>query len=217
MPAGELSLKYPHAAIAVFAREPVLGAVKTRLQAAIGAESALALYTAMLTRTWGLLQDAQLARPSLWVTSNPSHESFLSICNKREIFLQSGADLGQRMQHCTQSELARPDTNCLLLIGTDCPALEAAYLDTALAALNGGQDLVLGPASDGGYVLIGLRKAQPALFQGVSWGTDAVLAQTLGIARDCGLQTTVLAELWDVDEFRDLARLQELKPPLDWP
>lgn len=207
---------HSRAHIAVFARAPELGKVKTRLIPALGAESALALYTAMLERTLSLVKVSGLAPMSLWVTSNPSHEKFITYCSEREIYLQYGADLGQRMAHCIAELLSKPDTDYLVLIGTDCPALTKEYLQAALTALQGGQDCVLGPARDGGYVLIGLRRLIPALFQDIDWSTSRVLAQTLDRIASMEVRLTLLEEQWDVDESADLALLATLQPPLSW-
>lgn len=212
-----MMLLHSYAHIAVFARAPELGKVKTRLTPALGAESALGLYTAMLDRTLSLIKVSELAPTSLWVTSNPSHEIFIRHCPEREIYLQCGADLGQRMGHCVEELLSNPDTDYLVLIGTDCPALTKDYLQAALTALEGGQDCVLGPARDGGYVLIGLRRPLPALFQDIDWGTSRVLAQTLDRIARMELRLTLLEEQWDVDESADLALLATLQPPLSWP
>ncbi len=208
---------HSRAHIAVFARAPELGKVKTRLIPALGAESALGLYTAMLDRILSLVKVSGLAPMSLWVTSNPSHEKFITYCSEREIYLQYGADLGQRMAHCFAEQLSKPDTDYLVLIGTDCPALTKDYLQAALTALQGGQDCVLGPARDGGYVLIGLRRPIPALFQDIDWSTSRVLVQTLDRIASLELRLTLLEEQWDVDESADLALLATLQPPLSWP
>ncbi len=207
---------HSRAHIAVFARAPELGKVKTRLIPALGAESALALYTAMLARTLSLVKVSGLAPMSLWVTSNPSHEKFITYCSEREIYLQYGADLGQRMAHCVEELLSKSDTDYLVLIGTDCPALTKEYLQAALTALQGGQDCVLGPARDGGYVLIGLRRPIPALFQDIDWSTSRVLAQTLDRIASMKVRLTLLEEQWDVDESADLALLATLQPPMSW-
>ena len=207
--------KYPAARILVFARAPEAGAVKTRLAGEIGAESALSLYLAMLRRVFETAERAALAEVHLWAASNPAHEEFLALCEAGRIRLQRGADLGERMLHAATRELAGDGVDSVLIVGSDCPALGADYLDRALAAL-AAAELVLGPARDGGYVLIGLRAARPELFRGVDWGSGAVLEQTLARARELGLQPQLLEPCWDVDTAGDLPLLQELRPPLSW-
>ena len=209
-------MKFPRGHIAVFTRAPEPGRVKTRLIPAIGADSALALHLAMCDRTLGLVRLSALAPMSVWVTENPSHEYFLSHCNSGEIYLQQGEDLGQRMAACAGALLARVETDFLLIIGSDCPALTASYLREALAALQAGVDCVLGPARDGGYVLIGLRRPLPEVFRNIEWGSSRVLAQTLSTLDRLGVQPCLLKELWDIDEPADLELLVPLQPPLGW-
>lgn len=202
------------ARIAVFAREPELGKVKSRLAAAVGDEAALAIYQSMLARVAALVDQFTSAEWDLWVTSNYSHENFISICNKRNIYLQKGGDLGAKMGFAIEQSLSRVGVDAVILIGTDCPALTQAYLERARVALDEGSDVVLGPAEDGGYVLIGARRPIPSLFEGVSWGTERVLEQTLARLEASQLSYQLLDTLWDVDRPEDLQRLQQLEPPL---
>lgn len=211
-----MTKKYPNSRIIVFAREPRLGQVKTRLASTIGDNKALALYTAMLTRVGTLLEASDLANWDLWVTSNSSHESFLSICKQKNIYLQKGKDLGQRMDFALSQTLHQEPIESVLIIGSDCPALEASYLNAALEALDSGIEIVIGPAADGGYVLIGSRQAIPELFSKISWGSDQVLAETRQRLVRHGLSYTLLETLWDVDRPEDLLRLEQLNPPLTW-
>lgn len=208
--------KYPRGRILVFARAPRAGEVKTRLAAVIGAEPALRLYQAMLRRAVETVESAALAEFHLWSASDPDHEEFLRLCNAQDIQLQQGADLGARMQHAAARELAGEGVEYVLIIGADCPAMEAEYLDRAFAALDAGMDVVLGPARDGGYVLIGLRKAEAELFNNVDWGSAEVLRQTLAHIRRLGLSHQLLEPLWDVDDVEDLPLLEELRTPLPW-
>lgn len=207
---------HPRGRIVVFAREPRLGQVKSRLAKTLGAPAALALYRAMLARVGSLLQHAGLAPWDLWVTSNPSHKDFITLCNATNIYLQKGADLGARMDFALSQTLDRADSDAVILIGTDCPALSADYLHGALAALESGSDVVLGPAEDGGYVLIGARRPISALFEAMPWGSDQVLARTLERLADSGLSYHLLETLWDVDYPDDIPRLKSLTPPLHW-
>ena len=207
---------YPRSRIAVFAREPLLGRVKSRLASEIGNEEALAVYQAMLARLGALLSRAEIAEWDLWVTSNCSHESFISICNKKNIYLQDGQDLGARMGAAIQQTLKEKTVESVILIGTDCPALTAGYLEQAMLALESGVDVVLGPAEDGGYVLVGMRRPLSAVFEDIPWGTDQVMDRTLEALKANQLSYRLLDTLWDVDRPEDLARLELLEPPLNW-
>ena len=142
------SISQLHPRIAVFAREPLLGHVKSRLAEEIGEASALVVYRAMLARVTGLLGSADIADWDLWVTSNIFHKDFITNCNKTNIYIQEGADLGAKMSRTIELTLQREDVNAAVVIGTDCPALTADYLQKALDALSSGVDVVLGPAED---------------------------------------------------------------------
>ncbi|MBL4729661.1 MAG: TIGR04282 family arsenosugar biosynthesis glycosyltransferase [Gammaproteobacteria bacterium] len=207
---------HPRSRIVVFAREPRLGQVKSRLATEIGAQQALAVYQAMLARLGGLLNRTQIAEWDLWVTSNCSHKNFLSICNVKNIYTQCGENLGARMSGAIEQTLHDKGVGSVILIGTDCPALTAGYLDQALLTLASGVDVVLGPAEDGGYVLVGMRRPIAAVFEGIPWGTGQVMQKTLQALQDHELSYKLLSTLWDVDRPEDLARLQSLKPPLSW-
>ncbi|MFT7470552.1 MAG: rSAM/selenodomain-associated transferase 1 [Kiritimatiellia bacterium] len=208
--------RHPRSRIVVFAREPLLGKVKSRLAIEIGAQEALAVYQAMLARLGQLLTHAQIAAWDLWVTSNCSHKDFVSICNKSNIYLQNGQDLGARMDAAIRHTLQQEDVESVILIGTDCPALTERYLEQALLALESGVDVVLGPAEDGGYVLVGMRRPIAAVFEDIPWGTDQVMHRTLETLSAKELTYKLLDTLWDVDRPEDLARLQLLEPPLSW-
>ena len=211
----DLATGHPRSRIVVFAREPLLGKVKSRLAIEIGAQEALAVYRAMLARLGQLLTQAQIASWDLWVTSNCSHKDFLSICNKTNIYIQNGQDLGARMDDAIQQTLRQENVESVVLIGTDCPALTERYLDQALLTLDSGTDVVLGPAEDGGYVLVGMRRPITALFEDIPWGTDQVMSRTLEALKANELSYELLDTLWDVDRPEDLVRLQSLVP-LHW-
>ena len=114
----------------------------------------------------------------------------------------------------SKKTLQLPSIKSVVLIGTDCPAMTAEYIESAFAALKAGSDVVLGPATDGGYVLIGVREVVPGLFEGIQWGGDRVLTTTIDKIRSQNLKHRLLDMLWDVDRPEDLLRLDELEPPL---
>ena len=210
----------PSAVLAVFAKEPRLGQVKTRLQPQLGAEGALALHQGLIRTVFGNLKQADLCPVELWVAASDAssqplqkhHELFLSICNIENIYNQEGADLGARMQHAARSVLARAD--CVVLVGADCPSVDADYLREALTLLRSGVPTVIGPADDGGYVLLGLREAPEYLFDAVPWGSDKVLEVTREHLRRHNAQWVELDPRWDVDRPEDLERLATLCPEL---
>ena len=119
---------------------------------------------------------------------------------------QSGADLGARMLAAIQPALAA--CSRVLLLGSDCPALAARHLRQADRALREGSDAVFVPCEDGGYALIGLRRVDPRLFDGVAWGGASVMEETRARLRQLGWSWRELETLWDVDRPDDLIRLR---------
>ena len=215
-PAKPATFEFPAACIAVFARPPVPGKVKTRLLPALGPQRATALYEAMLHRCLETLGQATLAPLDLWVADNSEHAGLTSFSTVADIHVQTGADLGERMMHTMTEVLSRPRTEAVLFLGTDCPAMDAAYVRMALSALASGIDAVLGPAEDGGYVLLGLGGSHPELFRDIPWGTERVAERTRARIHQLGLSYLELNTMWDVDVADDLPRLAQLDPPLAW-
>jgi rSAM/selenodomain-associated transferase 1 len=192
----------------VFARAPVVGHVKTRLIAALGEQGACRLYEQLVSQTLQRACAARGAQVQLWVAGDPANE-FVQQCARRfrvPVFQQHGADLGQRMAGAFDHAFCavRPVAGCVL-IGTDCPAQSVEDLEQAEQALRS-NDAVLQPAQDGGYVLIGLRGAQPRLFEAIDWGSRRVAAQTLQRAASLGLSLHALRTVPDLDDEEDLSR-----------
>ena len=202
--------QFPDSRFLVFAREPVAGAVKTRLQPTIGEQGCLALYRALLERTLRTIQSQALAPVQLWVDQNPDHDLFLSYCNKEDIFLQPEGDLGQKMAAAVTGCLGQPGVHSVILLGTDCPAMTTEHLQLALLELAAGNDVVITPAEDGGYVLLGMRQLFPELFRNIGWGGAEVFTSTLQRCRENELEVSVLPVLWDIDRPEDLQRLAQL-------
>ena len=121
------------------------------------------------------------------------------------MFQQFGNDLGLRMNNALANVLDQYGS--AILIGCDCPEYSHAYFDRGFLALEQGADVVLGPARDGGYVLVGLRQAEELIFRGMDWGTDAVLQQTRECISALGLNYHELETLQDIDEPQDLILL----------
>lgn len=189
--------------IAILAKAPVPGFAKTRLIPALGTHGAAAFQDMLLTDTVERACAAGLGDVAVWAAPDPSHPAFAALARTGSVRLhaQPEGDLGARM--LAAAEAASP----VLIIGTDCPALSPALLRDAADALRHRADVVIIPAEDGGYVLIGLRRPQPALFRGIAWSTDHVMAQTRQRLTEADLRYEEFAPLWDVDEPDDLARL----------
>jgi hypothetical protein len=191
--------------LAVLAKAPIPGLAKTRLVPVLGPQGAARLQRQLTRQALRTALAAELGPVTLWCAPDARHRFFRALQRTTGLrcLVQPSGDLGERMHsafrlHCTQGPL--------LLIGTDCPVLRPDHLRQAAVALVDGADAVLQPAEDGGYVLVGLRQPQPALFHGISWSTDQVMAETRTRAREAGLQVHELDTLWDVDRPQDLAR-----------
>lgn len=193
-------------AVLVLAKAPVPGLAKTRLIPALGAAGAAALAARMLQHTLDEALGSRLGPVTLCAAPDAAHPAFADVARGRPVALadQGEGDLGARMRRAFERALSAHAG--ALLIGTDAPALDAAVLRAAQAAL-AHHDAVIGPAHDGGYVLIGLRRAEPRLFADLPWSTPQVLARTRERLRDAGLRWAELPPLHDIDEPADLVHL----------
>jgi rSAM/selenodomain-associated transferase 1 len=200
--------RYPEGKIIIFAKEPVLGKVKTRLARGIGETAALQFHENMLRHTIAMVCEYRLAIVELHVSGNPNHPVFQSLSHEFDVSVheQHGEDLGEKMFFALEQSLG--NSNYSVLIGTDCPVMGVDYLSNALTALLRGQDAVIGPAEDGGYVLIGTRNIKKVWFSDVSWGSRKVLQQSLSKMQASGAKIEKLQTLWDVDKIEDLQRWQ---------
>jgi rSAM/selenodomain-associated transferase 1 len=210
-------LPFPEAVTAVFAKTPRRGAVKTRLQPLLGEDGALALHKSLIQFVFRNLETAALCPLEFWVAvgdgsleGDSLHEdAFISICNIKDIYAQSEGDLGARMADCARRVLQR--SQCVVLVGADCPAVDGAYLRQALQHLHEGADIVFGPAEDGGYVLLGLRQVPECLFNDMPWGSAQLMQITRERMRAAGLDWVELEPRWDVDRPEDLPRWERLR------
>lgn len=197
-------------AVIVFSKAPVPGRVKTRLIPRLGAEGAARLYRTLLTQTLIRLASSSIAVGRLYCT--PTLDDPFLAKQARDfgltLHLQSGRDLGERLYHALAETLQLYDT--ALLIGGDCPGLSAADLNLAGKKLLDGYDLVIGPAKDGGYYLIGMRAANKQIFAGIDWGQGDVLLKTRERISKLDLKTCELAQRWDLDRPEDLDRYYNL-------
>jgi rSAM/selenodomain-associated transferase 1 len=194
--------------IAVFAKAPVAGEVKTRLAALLGADGAAGLHAGLVRQALSTAVRAGLGPVELWCAPDESHPFFQRCASEFGVALrrQQGENLGERMRGAFEASFAAG--TALLVIGADCPALESAHLREAADALKT-HDAVIAPAEDGGYVLVGLAKPEPRLFDGIEWGSAAVMGQTRERVARCGIRCRELATLWDIDRPEDYARLQQ--------
>lgn len=195
--------------VSVLAKAPIAGLAKTRLIPAMGAQGAARLQRQLTRSAVRCALDAGLGPVTLWCTPHARHRFFRALHETTGVnrLVQPSGDLGDRMHTAFRLHCA---SGPLLLIGTDCPVLRPAHLRQAARALIDGDDAVFYPAEDGGYVLVGLRQPQPALFDAMTWSTPEVMSETRARARSLGLRMREFETLWDVDVPDDLARLETL-------
>ncbi len=205
-------MKYPHVRLLVFSKAPEPGQVKTRLIPLLGAEAAARLYTRLLDDTLRKAIACGLCPVELWCTPSVRHAFFRRCAQQYPLQLhpQGKGDIGRRMSVAIRSTLQVAAH--AVLIGADCPALCAADIDSAIVHLAEGTDIVLGPAADGGYYLIGMSRHHPQLFEAIAWGTPRVLDATLAQCRVHGLEWFCLPEHADVDTPDDYREYRANRP-----
>ena len=198
-------------------RIPEAGRVKTRLIPALGADAAAALHAALLDRTLRTVEahsletgiDVEVRFTGGNAVSVDRYRNGQTASDRTAIWReQHGTDLGDRLHgaiHAASGEGAQ----AVVVIGTDCPDLSPEVLRSAWKSLEQ-TDVVLGPAEDGGYYLIGVKEPDPRLFTGIDWGTERVREQTLARCLESGRTVTQLSLLGDVDEAEDLIRCRRL-------
>lgn len=196
-------------AIAVMAKAPEAGQVKTRLVPPLSHEEAAELYRCFLLDK--LLQVGQLEGVDRYLAYTPYEASLLMrelAPSSFSLISQAGSDLGDRLHRLSASLLERGHPG-VIIIDSDTPTLPTTYLRESVDRLRDvPTDLVLGPAEDGGYYLIGLKRPCRALFEGIQWSGPSVLAMTLQRASAERLQIATLPSWFDVDTADDLRRLR---------
>lgn len=187
-------------ALIIFTRNPKLGKVKSRLAKTIGEEKALEIYKDLLQHTFSVTQnlecekfvfyDTQIIKKDMWKNT---------IYHKK---LQIGNDLGERMQNAFQELFHLGYKNCII-VGSDLFDLQSKHINEAFAKLKS-NDVVIGPAEDGGYYLLGLTNIIPAIFNNKNWGTSTVLEDSL---KDLATFSVDYIEILnDIDTFEDLEK-----------
>jgi len=191
--------------VAVFAKAPIPGEVKSRLVPLLGQADAAELHATLVRRALATAREARIGPVSLWCTPETGHPFFAACAAAFDVSLQEqrGGHLGERMARAFERLL---DSGPALLVGSDCPALRADDLRAAAGSL-ATHDVVIQPAEDGGYVLVGLWKAVPGIFEGVRWGESNVMRDTRSRLRSAGATWREMPVRWDVDRPEDYRRL----------
>lgn len=191
--------------IVVFTRLPRAGEAKTRMIPVLGAEGAARLQERMtrqvVARAW--VHAVATGGRLVVAATGCTPREMRSWLGPVEVVPQEDGDLGERLSRVIEGEFRR-GAGKVIVVGADCPRLDSRHLAAAESALQN-NSLVYGPAEDGGYYLVGLSRPLAGIFNGIAWGTGAVLAQSLATARSAGIEPALIARLPDVDEAEDLS------------
>lgn len=199
-------------AILIFAKAPLPGQAKTRLTPALGAMGAAALHARLVRHALCQAQAAGIGPVILWCASDAGHPFFEACAGEFAVerYVQQGDDLGQRMAYAMAVALCT--YRKVLLMGTDCPDLTPEILRAAAQSLSLDCSVVLVPAHDGGYVLIGAKERVPHVFDNIVWGSDTVLASTRRHLQRNETGWKELPSLPDIDVPDDLVHLADTHP-----
>lgn len=184
----------------IFYRNPELGRVKTRLAKTLGDEKALAIYLKLSSHTRSITESLAIDKIIYYSNFADTEDVWPNILFHKKI--QHGNDLGEKMHHAFAQEF-KNGYERICIIGTDCFELSADIIHQAFDQLQS-HDAVIGPAKDGGYYLLGMKRLIPELFKYKSWSTDTVTHDTIEDLKNLNLTFTNLLELTDVDEEKDL-------------
>ena len=189
----------------------IAGRTKTRLAATIGNEKALFVYKQLISITTNVLINLPFDKLIYYSEFIPLdiEDKEIETAAKTLVLIQHGNDLGARMLN-SFSDQFKIGYSRLIIIGTDCPGLNSELLLNAFNALES-HDIVIGPAADGGYYLLGMSKLYPELFEGVEWSTSKVYGQTVDIISKLGLSFSLMPVLRDLDNENDLKYFNHLK------
>lgn len=205
-------MKFPDSKILIFCKAPVPGSVKTRLHGLLTPEQASELHKKLATETIIQAVESQLCPVELWCSPDTTHGFFQSMKFEQGIVLrqQQGKDLGERMHQALKITLNH--SSSAIVIGTDCPSLTRMDLELAITRLEEDSDVVIAPTEDGGYALIGMKYPDSSMFENISWGTSAVINQTMAKMNLSDRSIYILPMQWDVDRPEDIQRVWQAGP-----
>jgi rSAM/selenodomain-associated transferase 1 len=186
----------------IFAKNLIHGEVKTRLASTVGHDKAMTVYEQLIAHTIETTKHLPVDKTVFYSKRIELEDAWDNKIYKKNI--QTGNDLGDKMKNAFATVFGNRNKK-LVIIGTDCPHLNASVIMNAYVYLED-HDIVIGPASDGGYYLLGMKKLHPRLFEKIDWSTEKVLAQTLKICESSNLSTFLLPELSDIDDENDLKK-----------
>ena len=200
---------FPDACIQIFTKAPIKGQVKTRLVDCLSADQIINLYRKMLHEVITTALDSKICPVELRVALDANHDFFLPYIERGvTIKAQSKGDLGQRLATAFEERL--DEREFVIAIGGDCVSIDSKYLLGAAKILSGRQEVVIGPAEDGGYVLMGMKHFIPDVFQDIPWGGESVLSSSIQKLEQLHIPYELLDLAWDVDTPEDYLRYMEL-------
>jgi rSAM/selenodomain-associated transferase 1 len=194
-----MSSKISNDALLIFIRNPELGKVKSRLAATIGASKALAIYQEMLLHTQNITKNLSIFKIIAYSDFIPLNDSWKKLKYKQ--ILQKGSDLGIRMKNAFEQQFSQGN-NKVIIIGSDCMDLNQNLIEIAFFELEN-KDVVIGPANDGGYYLLGIKKLHSEIFENKLWGSASVLKDTIETFKNLELSYHLLPALNDIDNESD--------------
>lgn len=195
----------PENKLIIFVKNEEVGKVKTRLAESIGDRKALQVYQCLLKHTHSVTLPLKVNK-EVWYSKEIEQKDIWSHGHYSKK-VQKGSDLGQKMAYAFKTSFQN-DTSKVVIIGSDCAEITPEILEKAYDELSR-SDVVIGPARDGGYYLLGMNKFNPQLFEGVEWSTDQVLQTTLETIKQLGLSYSKLHTLNDVDTFEDWLQVKD--------
>ena len=195
----------------IFAKAPRICRVKTRLWPYLSHRQCLYIHKQAAQQLLQSLHKKTSFKLVLYITNVSDALNIPASINVKQ---QSGINLGMRMHHALTTELKTSDR--VVLIGTDCLEMDVNFINKAFSMIISNRDIVLSPANDGGYVLVGMRKSHQALFKNINWGTSSVLESTISQAKSLGLTINLTDSLIDVDKQQDLELLYKSGRLPDW-
>ncbi|HIF15319.1 MAG TPA: glycosyltransferase [Bacteroidetes bacterium] len=192
--------KNSNALLMVFMKNPIAGKVKTRLAAKVGNNEALNIYKRLIEHTHFVTSKTTIYDKAIYYSSSvDEHDQWDTDSYSK--YLQKGNGLGEKLSNAFSDAFINGYKK-VIAIGTDSFEITSDIIDNAFRSLED-SDIVIGPAKDGGYYLIGMNEHKAELFKDIEWGTDTVLSNTLSIIKDMACKHLLLKELSDIDTLED--------------
>ena len=194
----------------IFTKNAIYGKVKSRLAATVGHDKALHVYQQLLNHTATVTDELAIEKIVLYSTGLEDKDAFKNDVYKKQV--QVGNDLGERMHHAFEYAFKQGSSE-VIIIGSDCFEIKAEAIINAFNQLKN-TTVVIGPATDGGYYLLGMKQLHSRLFEQINWSTNQVLSTTIAICKAQNLSLYLLPELSDIDTEEDLKRHESFYHPV---